>query len=169
VKNGAGAAVFFGDNPFSGGITLNQGILVAGHNSGWGTGAVTTSYFLSSRGSFGNKGRIFLGSALAFSVLFVLWGLTRSPLWFSVVQFFMAACIAANFITGTAMIQALTPDAVRGRVLSLFGLNQAIAMTFGVVVGAIAEAAVAVPIMGGVLVAAVAVMAAASPGLRHVH
>jgi MFS family permease len=130
-----------------------------------------TSYFLSSRGSFGNKGRMFLGSALAFSVLFVLWGLTRSPLWFSVVQFFMAACIAANFISGTAMIQALTPDNVRGRVLSLFGLNQAIAMIFGVAVGAIAEAAgatVAVPIMGGVLVAVVATLAAASPGLRHV-
>jgi len=138
----------------------------------WGTGAVMTSYFLSSRGSFRNKGRMFLGSALAFSVLFVLWGLTRSPLWFSVVQFFMAACIAANFISATAMIQELTPDGVRGRVLSLFGLNQAIAMIFGVAVGAIAEAAgatVAVPIMGVVLVAAVVTLAAASPGLRHVH
>ena len=41
IKNGAGAAVFIGDNSLSGGITLNEGILALGLNAGFGLGKLT--------------------------------------------------------------------------------------------------------------------------------
>ena len=137
----------------------------------WGTGAVITSYTLSGMGSFGNKGKMFLGSALVFSALFVVWGLTRSPVWFSVTQFFMAVCMSANFVSAGAIIQTLVPDEIRGRVLSLFGLNQAIALTTGIVVGSLAELAGAttvVPVIAVGLVGVLACCAVALPRLRNV-
>ncbi len=137
----------------------------------WGVGAVLTSYTLSGMGGFGNKGKIFLGSALVFSALFIAWGLVRSPVWFSVTQFFMAMCMSANFVSAGAIIQTLVPDEIRGRVLSLFGLNQAIALTTGIVVGGVAELAGAttvVPLIAMGLVAALACSALALPRLRNV-
>jgi fibronectin-binding autotransporter adhesin len=41
VKNGAGATVLNGGNTFTGGVTLNSGILAVGINTGLGTGALT--------------------------------------------------------------------------------------------------------------------------------
>jgi MFS family permease len=137
----------------------------------WGTGAVLTSYFLSARGNFGSKGMLFLGACFTFSLLFVVWGLVRDPAVFALTQFFMAICVSTQFVTGGAIIQNLVPDHIRGRILSLFGLNQAIALTTGIVVGAIAEAAgatTAVPIMGVVLVAVIGFAAFALRELRAV-
>jgi MFS family permease len=137
----------------------------------WGMGAVSASFFLSTRGSFGSKGRLFLGACLTFSVLFVVWSFVRSPVVFAVVQFFMAICVSTQFVTGGAIIQTVVDDRLRGRVLSLFGLNQAIALTTGIVVGAVAEAAgatTAVPIMGCVLVVVVAYAAFTLRDLREV-
>jgi MFS family permease len=124
----------------------------------WGSGAVLASYFLSTRGSFGSKGKLFLGACFTFSVLFVIWSLVRDPVVFAVVQFFMAVCVSTQFVTGGTIIQNVVHDHIRGRVLSLFGLNQAIALTTGIIVGAIAEvvgATTSVPIMGVVLVVVV--------------
>ena len=138
----------------------------------WGAGAVTTSYTLSGMGRFGHKGRIFLGSALIFSGLFIVWGLTRSPVWFGLTQFFMAMCMSANFVSAGAMIQTLVPDELRGRVLSLFGLNQALALTTGIVVGGVAELAGAttvVPLIAVGLVGALACSAVTLPRLRNVN
>jgi MFS family permease len=138
----------------------------------WGIGAVTASYFWSARGSFGRKGAIFLTSSVLFCLLFIGWSLVRSPVWFGAVQYFMAIAMSTNFIAGTAIVQNLAPEAIRGRLLSLFGLNQAIALGTGIVVGAIAEAAgatTAVPIMGAVLLAAVMLYAFSLPRLRVVH
>jgi hypothetical protein len=112
----------------------------------WGTGAVLTSYFLSTRGDFGSKGKLFLGASLTFSMLFVAWGLVRDPAVFALVQFFMAVCISTQFVTGGAIIQNL-------------------------VVGAVAEAVgatTAVPILGLVLVAVIAYAAFALRDLREV-
>jgi hypothetical protein len=137
----------------------------------WGMGAVLASSFLSTRGSFGSKGRLFLGACLAFSVLFVVWSFVRTPVVFAVVQFFMAICVSTQFVTGGAIIQTVVDDRLRGRVLSLFGLNQAIALTTGIAVGAVAEAAgatTAVPIMGCVLVVVVAYAAFTLGDLREV-
>jgi MFS family permease len=137
----------------------------------WGVGAVSTSYFLSSLGSFRQKGKLFLGAALGFSALFVLWGIVHSPVWFSVTQFFMAVCLSTLFVSGTAIVQTIAPNEVRGRVMSLFGLSQAIAMASGIAVGAIAEVAGAtnaVPVMGLVLLAAICCAYLALPRLRTV-
>jgi MFS family permease len=137
----------------------------------WGSGAVLASFFLSTRGSFGSKGKLFLGACLTFSLLFVVWGLVRSPVVFAITQFFMAVCVSTQFVTGGAIIQTVVDDHLRGRILSLFGLNQAIALTTGIVVGGIAEAAgatTAVPIMACVLVVVVAYGAFSLRDLREV-
>lgn len=41
VKNGTGAVVFNGSSTFSGGVTLNEGVLAIGINAGLGTGSLT--------------------------------------------------------------------------------------------------------------------------------
>jgi MFS family permease len=137
----------------------------------WGIGAVLTSYSLSARGNFGSKGLLFLGASMTFSVLFVAWGLVRDPVVFAVVQFFMAVCISTQFVTGGAIIQNLVPDHLRGRILSLYGLNQAIALAMGIVVGAFAEAVgatTAVPILAAVLVGLIGYAALTLRDLRDV-
>ncbi|MDO8614258.1 MAG: MFS transporter [Dehalococcoidia bacterium] len=139
----------------------------------WGVGSVLTSYTLSGRGDFRHKGRMFLVSSLLFSGLFVLWGLVRSPVWFGTIQFFMAICMTTNFVTASAIIQNLVPDEVRGRVVSLFGLNQAIALTTGIAIGAVAEvggATTVVPLLGVTQIALLSGLAVFTlPRLRHVH
>jgi MFS family permease len=138
----------------------------------WGIGAVMTSYFLSTRGDFRHKGTLFVGSALVFSALFVIWSLVRSPFWFGFTQFFMAICMSSNFVSGGAIIQNAVPDEVRGRVLSLFGLNQAIALTAGIIAGSVAEAGGAetvVPLLAGVQLCGIGFAALALPRLREVH
>jgi MFS family permease len=137
----------------------------------WGTGSVITSYTLSARGNFGSKGKLFLSASLGFSMLFVVWGLVRDPAVFALTQFFMAVCISTQFVTGGAIIQNRVPDHLRGRVLSLYGLNQAIALSTGIVVGAIAQAVgatTAVPILGVILVAAIGYAALTLRDLREV-
>jgi MFS family permease len=137
----------------------------------WGAGAVTTSYILSARGNFGSKGKLFLASSFTFSLLFLVWGVVRDPVVFAVTQFFMAVCISSQFVTGGAIIQALAPDHLRGRILSLFSLNQAIALSTGILVGAFAEAVgatTAVPILGIVLIVAISYAAFTLRDLRAV-
>jgi predicted MFS family arabinose efflux permease len=135
----------------------------------WGGGSVATAYFLSGFSRWGQRRSVFLGSALLFSGMVIAWGVTRSLVGLGVVEFFMGVSFSALLVSGAAIIQILVPDELRGRVMSLFSLNQALSLANGITVGAIAQAVgvtTAWPLIGIGLTAAMACSIVALPVLR---
>ena len=136
----------------------------------WGVGSLVTAYgFSAYLRQSGLSGRVFLGASLLFSVFLIVWGLNRSVLGLGVVEFAMGSSYAIVLIVGAAIIQTQVPDEIRGRVMSLFNLNQAISMVNGITVGAFAQEVgitTAWPLLGIILTVAVIVLAVALPRLR---
>jgi MFS family permease len=117
----------------------------------------------------GLSGRLFLGAALVFSVMLIVWGLNRSVPGLGVVEFTMGGSYSVVLITGAAIIQTQVPDGIRGRVMSLFNLNQAVSMVNGITVGGFAQGVgitTAWPLLGIALTVAVIAGAIALPRLR---
>ena len=138
----------------------------------WGIGSLATAYTLSALRDAGRSGRLFLGSALLFALMLLVWGLTRSVLVVCAVQLVMGGSASAFTISGAAIIQSLAPDELRGRLMSLFGLNQALSMINGITVGGFAQAVGATtawPLIGIVLTSLVVCGIIALPRLRQVH
>ena len=138
----------------------------------WGLGTIASAYGLSFARDFRYKGWIFLLGMTGGSGLLIAWGLTRSLVWFSVTQFFMAALFNAAIIAAAAIIQNTAPNEVRGRLMSLLSLNPAFMMMNGIVIGGIAQgigATTAVVLIGIALTVAMAGALVALPRLRGVH
>ncbi|MBI2912365.1 MAG: MFS transporter [Chloroflexi bacterium] len=138
----------------------------------WGLGYIVSGYGLSFARDFRYKGWIFLLGMFGSSLLLIAWGATRSLVWFSVVQFFMAATFNAAMIAAAAVIQNVAPNEVRGRLMSLLSLNPAFMMMNGIFIGAIAQgigATTAVLVIGVALAGATGTAVVALPRLRQVH
>jgi len=134
-----------------------------------GVGMTIAAYSLSGRRGSAYSGRLFFISALAVGATIVAYGLNRSAITQGVVQVFLGASGAAVGISGATMIQTLVPNAVLGRVMSLFSLNQALPMANGITVGAFAQAVgitTAIPVIGVGLAVVVIGGAIALPSLR---
>jgi MFS family permease len=105
----------------------------------WGTGALTMSYWLASTGALKHKGRIFAVTSVGFGLTFTAFGLAR---WLPLVGLSYLAngmMMAGSNVTSAAILQSTVPNEVRGRVMSLYGLNQSAAQLNGVTLGAASE------------------------------
>jgi MFS family permease len=121
-----------------------------------GIGASLGTLALASLGDVKQKGRLMWAVTTSAGVGIILFALSRSyPL-----SLLLALCNGAVLASYDALMQAvvqlLTPDAMRGRVLSLYVLTFGFTSVGGTVVGLIASAAgapLAISLGGGVIVA----------------
>jgi MFS family permease len=105
----------------------------------WGTGALVMSYWLAATGALAHKGRIFALSAIGFGLSFTAFGLAR---WLPLVGLAYLAngvMMAGATVTSAAIVQSRVSNAVRGRVMSLYGLNQSAAQLNSITLGAAAQ------------------------------
>jgi MFS family permease len=102
-----------------GGDATTNGLL----QSARGAGALLAALGIASRGGAGGRGRLLTAGSLAFPVALVGLSFTRS-LSLSLAGLFLAgAALIAMFNLANALVQTLVPDAVRGRVMSVYNLS----------------------------------------------
>jgi MFS family permease len=104
----------------------------------WGLGTLAASVCLSYV-DVRRPGKIFAFGSILFGASFLIFGLARD--WPIVIAAYIvngAAWTAAS-ITSTSIIQRVVPNEVRGRVMSLFMLNGAIAQMNSLVLGLLAD------------------------------
>ena len=105
----------------------------------WGIGTLITSYGLSYVGEIRHKGRILIVGSLGFGLSLVLFGFARSLPLAGLAYLINGAAWTGASICSTAIIQSIVPNEVRGRVMSLFMINGAIAQMNSLVLGGIAD------------------------------
>ena len=149
------------------GLTPGQyGVLAAT----WGVGTLIASYLLSWIGQISRPGRLVTIGGLVFSLSFFLFGFARSLPLVGVIFLVNGAAWTAANIASTAIIQRLVPNEVRGRVMSVFMLNSALAQMNSLLLGVVADAwgmQVMVPLATGLCTLLVVVMILLVPTLRH--
>ena len=107
----------------------------------WGVGALLASGALATRGEYGRKGQLVLGSAMLVGLSVLGFSLTRSLA--GAALFFALGGVASQLLVtvSTAITQQVVPDRLLGRVMGLLILANGIAQLMGVVVGVAAQAA----------------------------
>jgi MFS family permease len=107
--------------------------------SAWGIGTLVTAYALAFRAEMPHKGAILVWGSVAFGLSFALFAFAR---WLPLAGFaylINGAAWTGASIAATALVQSAVPNEVRGRVMSLFMINGAVAQLNGVSLGAIAD------------------------------
>ncbi|HJN52749.1 MAG: MFS transporter [Pseudomonadales bacterium] len=107
--------------------------------STWGVGTLAASFTLSYMGEIRHLGRILILGSLFFGVSFLLFGLTRSLPVAGFAYLINGIAWTAASIASTAIIQSIVPNEVRGRVMSLFMINGAVANMNSLVLGGVAD------------------------------
>jgi len=139
--------------------------------STWGIGSLVASYTLASTNLLDHKGRIFIVSSLLFSLSLMLFGFTRSLPIAALAYVLNGMAMASSGISSIAIVQSIVPNEVRGRVMSLYGLNQSTAQLNGITLGAVAQVmgmAFLLPATAAVCTAIVAGLVLTSASLRRV-
>jgi MFS family permease len=92
-------------------------------NAAAGLGALVGSLMIASLGSFARKGQVLLAGSILFPIAIIGFALSRS----FALSAGMLAVLAFAFVTEMAMaqtlLQAIVPDALRGRVMSVFAFS----------------------------------------------
>lgn len=135
----------------------------------WGVGTLVASYALSWVGEISRPGRLVVLGAFLFSFTFALFGFTRSLPLVGVIFLVNGAAWTVSNIASTAIIQRIVPNEVRGRVMSVFMLNGAVAQMNSLVLGLIADAVtmeVMVPVATVLSTVLVIILIATVPTLR---
>ena len=123
-----------------------------------GFGAMASTLVVASLGDFRHKGALLAVTAGSAGLSLVFFGF--SP-WFPVslvAVMMVGGSLMAYDVTMSTMLQLLSSDTVRGRVLGLYGLTYGFTPVGGLIAGAIASAAsapVALGIFGGLIAACV--------------
>jgi MFS family permease len=135
-----------------------------------GTGAVAGALSLAIRGRFARRGLYLLGCAGGAGLATMVLGLARDPIVAGAALAGIGFSATSAVALTNSLLQELVHDAMRGRILSMFGL--AFMGTFpignllaGTVAGAF-SASFTLAISGGALVVAIASIAALTPRLR---
>ena len=135
----------------------------------WGLGTLIVSYSLASTNVLDHKGRIFIVSSIAFGLSFMAFGFAR---WLPLVGLAYMAngmAMAGSNVSSIAIVQSIVPNDVRGRVMSLYGLNQSIAQLNGITLGAVAQLmgmAFLLPATTTLCTVVVAMLVLSAPALR---
>lgn len=135
----------------------------------WGIGTLVAAYAMAFADKVTNRGTAFVAGSLAFGASLLLFSLTRSLPVAGFAYLVNGAAWTVAGISGTAIVQMIVPNEMRGRVMSLFALHLAFAQMNGATLGAAAEVAGLSALMIGstsISTAAVVVMVLAIPNLR---
>ena len=136
----------------------------------WGVGTLIASYVLASTNILDRKGLIFIVSSIGFGLSLMLFGFARSLPLAGVAYILNGITMAGSNVSSIAIVQSIVPNEVRGRVMSLYGLNQSAAQLNGITLGAIAHVmgmAFLLPATTAVCTALVTALILTAPGLRH--
>ncbi|MDA1004307.1 MAG: MFS transporter [Chloroflexi bacterium] len=137
----------------------------------WGLGTLIISYALASTNLLDHRGRIFIISSIGFGLSFVAFGFAR---WLPLVGFaylLNGMAMAGSNVSSISIVQSIVPNDVRGRVMSLYGLNQSVAQLNGITLGAVAQVmgmAFLLPATTIVCTVVVVALVLTSPGLRRI-
>jgi MFS family permease len=85
-----------------------------------GLGAVTASLAVAYLGNIGHKGRITLGSLIWLGVGIAGFALSRSVVLSSILLFLTGMGLMAVFTNVLSLVQLITPNEMRGRVMSVY-------------------------------------------------
>jgi MFS family permease len=141
-----------------------------------GVGALLGTLIVASLGNTRKKGWLMLGGAAAFGSFVFLFAISRVyPISLSLI-FFMGAVNSIYMTTVNTLLQSLVPDALRGRVMSIYSLTYSLvpfgAFLAGGIAGTFADeaagASFAVALGGLMVVLAAAFVAAFVPRVRRV-
>lgn len=135
----------------------------------FGVGTLIASYGLAFMNEIPRMGRLFAVSAVAFGGSFLLFSLTRSIPVAGFAYFVNGFSWTCTSVTGVSMVQALVRDDVRGRVMSVYSMNNSVAQLNSISLGVIADRFGMVAMMvsvTGFLTASTAVLAGLVPSLR---
>ncbi len=122
-----------------------------------GVGALTGALFLAARPSLRGIGRVIAGSSLGFGTSLILFGLSKA-FWLSglllvSVGFFMLSQMASS----NSLIQAMSPDRLRGRVMAVYSMMFMGMAPFGALFAGFLAARIGAPLtvaLGGACCAA---------------
>lgn len=101
----------------------------------WGIGTLGAAYAMSWMGGIHRHGRIFVVGSFLFALTCLGFALARSIPMVAFVFVVNGAAFTAASISGTALVQKIVPNDVRGRVMSLLMLSGAFAQMNAVVLG----------------------------------
>ncbi|MDA1184501.1 MAG: MFS transporter [Acidobacteria bacterium] len=105
----------FAQDVFGGGVAQYTQLMACA-----GAGAVTGALVVAWLGKFPGMGRTLLILQMVFGALIVLFAVTR-VIWISAVLLFGAgACMVMVFAVLASLVQLIVPDAMRGRVMSIY-------------------------------------------------
>ena len=107
--------------------------------STWDVGTLIASYALASTNLFDRRGRIFIVSSTGFGLSLMLFGFAGSLPLAAVAYVLNGATMAGSNVSSIAIVQSIVPNGVRGRVMSLYGLNQSAAQLNRITLGAVAH------------------------------
>jgi predicted MFS family arabinose efflux permease len=115
-----------------------------------GLGAVAGALAIAATGGGATPGRTLRIASVAFPSLLVLLSLTRAPMLAGVVLFAVGVAMIVNNALVNARMQAIVPDALRGRVMSIYVMVYIGASPVGsFLAGAVAKATDAAWAIGG--------------------
>lgn len=137
----------------------------------WGLGTLIVSYALASTNLLDHKGRIFIVSSIGFGLSFVAFGFARWLPLVGLAYMLNGMAMAGSNVSSIAIVQSIVPNAVRGRVMSLYGLNQSVAQLNGITLGAVAQVmgmAFLLPATTLLCTVVVAALVLTAPGLRRI-
>ncbi len=105
-----------------------------------GLGALVSALLIASLGRFKFRGKLLTAGALLFPVFLIVFSIVRWPPLSYLVLFFAGFALILVFNLANASIQMLTPDALRGRVMSIYAFVFFGSMPVGaLLIGALAD------------------------------
>jgi MFS family permease len=135
----------------------------------WGLGALLASIVMTSLGHFPRKGWLVVIGALTFAACVVLWGYSRSVVFSGLLNLILGASLSVMQVSARSLVQRIVPNAIQGRVLSLFMLNMGLAQFMSGPVGALAQVFTLeriVPVLGWISLLLVIIIVVARPDIR---
>lgn len=104
-----------------------------------GLGSAISGFALAAIGNISSRGRAALLSSVAFGVGLMIFSLTRQP-WSSLVVMFGVGLVSGVYLTlSNVIFQSEAPDAIRGRVMSVWSMVWGLIPFTSLAVGALAE------------------------------
>lgn len=104
-----------------------------------GLGSAISGFALAAVGKLSSRGRAALLSSAAFGVGLMIFSLTRQP-WSSLVVMFGVGLVSGVYLTlSNVIFQSEAPDAIRGRVMSVWSMVWGLIPFTSLAVGALAE------------------------------